>query len=150
MTRMLTYLIAMTVVLALASCAVSPRVYPLCNMRCLPDGTCGTDHGVSAQEVDALTAALLAEHPFSRADRVAVTSGYALLMTSDATDANLRRGWGAAACFTPLSPSDNAKYVRFQQCLQGMPKWVQFTAPTSAQDLLLDPDFRKVCMGSTS
>ncbi|WP_137009845.1 hypothetical protein [Aquitalea aquatilis] len=96
-----------------------------------------------------LSNALLKDHPFMLAEQASITSGYAVLMTSDTTDAELRKSWGAAACFTSLEPSDNAKYARFQRCLNGMPTWMKFSTPGSAKDLLLDPDFRTVCMGAT-
>ncbi|WP_236465843.1 hypothetical protein, partial [Pseudomonas sp. PA-5-4B] len=88
-----------------------PQLYPLCNLRCLHNDTCGTDQAVSIVEVSKL-AETLSQRTFFPVKTVTVTPGYALLLANESTHITLRHSWGAAACFTTLVPSDSAEYAR--------------------------------------
>ena len=136
--------------LMLSACApITPKVYPVCNFRCPADGTCTPDRAVNASDVDSITSELLDGHVFVRASIVTVTPAYALLMTNEKTDAILREGWIAAACFAPPAPPTSASGTRLQQCLEGMPQWITLKSVDQAKDLAIDPLFRRTCLGST-
>lgn len=141
-------LISVTVLMMVGCAPLAPRIFPLCNMRCLPDGTCGEDQAVTVSEVDSINKKILEKHPFARIDIVSITSAYSLQMISKANDAELRRSWIASACFTSIAPSDNGKYSRLLQCLENMPRWIQYSTPDKAKDLVLDPTFRQTCLGA--
>lgn len=148
MSRLTESIIAVAVLTMVGCAPLAPRIFPLCNMRCLPDGTCGADQAVTASEVDAMNKKILEQHPFARVDIVSITSAYSLQMISNANDAELRKSWIASACFTPIAPSDNGKYARLQQCLDNMPRWIQYSTPDKAKDLVIDPAFRQTCLGA--
>jgi hypothetical protein len=134
----------------LVGCAApQPRILPICNLRCSSAEQCGPTHSVSTSEVESLVRRLRSSFPVWSIEVAAVTSGYAVLVASDAADADLRHSWKAMGCFTPTVPPTQADYARLEQCVSGMVAWTKYSTVNDVPSLLLNPAFRRTCMNST-
>jgi hypothetical protein len=58
--------------------------------------------------------------------------------------------WPDFACFTNTGPiTRESEYQRYESCIKNGPKWTTLAQTERPDALLLDKDFRQVCMGAT-
>lgn len=135
------FVVGLCAICAMTGCAYVSETYPICNFRCPPGGNCA----LSNEDFNGLRL-LVERKALSSIDLVKLSNGYVILGSSSAGQNVIRRSWPQFVCFPPLRPSSEQDYQRYEVCVKNSERWTELAATHDIDRLLLDRDFRQICM----
>ena len=129
---------------------VSTKMYPACNVKCLPEEE--REQSCQLLESDFLDASKVgnAESIFEDTKVVHVDGNLIVIAATNGGHAALEKNWQSFACPAPLAPVSHAAGRNYALCLSNAQRWLDIMRTQPMGNLVSDKAFRQVCLNSTN